>query len=251
MHSAEGAMFPIATSTLSFGEIAEYWSREIRPTATWQELLGTLESAYWLGELRGISGPTRLQRLKNMFTSLRHRDDLGIVFIAGDCAVPHPLELPDGSLKVDLRHQIRVPSANTDSWDDAECSDAYRTLAKTCSNESYPELTVGFTLIELTYEEFEAWRTKRGYHKQSFWQSTLKKPKRGRPAEYNWDGVRTKLIAYVSEFGPIRTVEELLQKCGDFASDLHPKEKRPDDKTIREAIRTHALDTAAEVARGK
>jgi hypothetical protein len=160
-------MFPIATSTLSFGEIAEYWSREIRPTATWEELLGTLESAYWLGELRGISGPTRLQRLNNMFTSLRHRDDLRIVFIAGDCAVPLPVELPD--LKVDLRHQIRVPSSNTASWDETACTNAFHTLAKTSSKESYPELTVGFTLIELSYEEFNTWRAKRGYDEPQFW----------------------------------------------------------------------------------
>jgi hypothetical protein len=160
-------MFPIATSTLSFGEIAEYWSREIRPTAKWEELLGALESAYWLGELRGISGPTRLQRLKNMFTSLRHRDDLGIVFIAGDCAVPLPVELPD--LKVDLRHQIRVPSSNTESWDETACTNAFHTLAKTSSKESYPELTAGFTLIELSYEEFNTWREKRGYHETNFW----------------------------------------------------------------------------------
>jgi hypothetical protein len=74
-------MFPIAESTLSFGEIADYWSREIHPPASWDEILRTLESAWWLGELRGNSGPTRLQRLKNMFTSMRHRDDLEIGFI--------------------------------------------------------------------------------------------------------------------------------------------------------------------------
>src|SRR5262245_65514212 len=102
MHSAEGAMFPIAESTLSFGEIADYWSREISPPASWDEILRTLESAWWLGELRGNSGPTRFQRLKNMLT--RHRDHLGIGFIVGDCAGPLPVELPDGPLKVGLRH---------------------------------------------------------------------------------------------------------------------------------------------------
>jgi hypothetical protein len=102
-----------------------------------------------------------------MFTSLRHRDDLGIVFIAGDCAVPLPVELPD--LKVDLRHQIRVPSSNTESWDETACTNAFHTLAKTSSKESYPELTAGFTLIELSYEEFNTWREKRGYHETNFW----------------------------------------------------------------------------------
>jgi hypothetical protein len=168
MHSAEGAMFPVAKSTLCFGEIADYWSREIQPPASWDEILRTLESAWWLGEFRGNSGPTRLQRLKNMFTSMRHRDDLGIVFVVGDCAGPRPVELPDGSLKIDLRHQIRVPSSNTENWDEAACRDAFHTLAKTSSKESYPDLTVGFTLTELSHQEFNAWREKRGYHETNF-----------------------------------------------------------------------------------
>jgi hypothetical protein len=49
-------MFPIAKPALSFGEIADYWTREIHPPASWEEILRTLESAWWLGELRGNSG---------------------------------------------------------------------------------------------------------------------------------------------------------------------------------------------------
>jgi hypothetical protein len=163
-------MFPIAKSTLTFGEIADYWSREITPPASWDEILRTLESAWWLGELRADSGPTRFQRLKNMFSSMRQRDDLGIVFIVGDCAGPLPVELPDGSPQVDLRYHIRVPSSSTENWDEAACRDAYHALAKTCSKESYPELTVGFTLIELSYEEFKTWLTNRGFFLPKFWQ---------------------------------------------------------------------------------
>jgi hypothetical protein len=164
MHSAEGAMFPIIESTLSFGEIADYWSREI--PASWDEILRILESAWWQDKLRDNSGPTRLQRLKNMFNSMRHRDDLGVVFIVGDDAGP-PRELPDGSL--DLRHQIRVPSDDTESWDEKACSGAFDTLAKTSSKESYPELTVGFTLTKLSYEQFNTWRAKRGHDGPKFW----------------------------------------------------------------------------------
>jgi hypothetical protein len=79
----------------------------------------------------------------------------------------------------------------------------------------------------------------------------LKKPKRGRPAEYNWDGVKARLLDYVSQHGPMQTSDELMQKCADFASDLHPKKTTPSDKTIREAITTHALDIAAGFAPGK
>jgi hypothetical protein len=103
-----------------------------------------------------------------MFTSMRHRDDLGIVFIAGGRAAL-PVKLPDKSLKVDLRHQIRVPSANTDSWDEAVCSEAFRTLAKTCSVESYPDYAPYFSSIQLSYQEFNTWRAKRGYEVARFW----------------------------------------------------------------------------------
>jgi hypothetical protein len=75
----------------------------------------------------------------------------------------------------------------------------------------------------------------------------LKKPRRGRPPEYNWDGVSVLLASYAADNGSIETQEELLQKCGDFARDLDPRDPKntPDDKTIREAIKTYRLDLAA------
>jgi hypothetical protein len=79
----------------------------------------------------------------------------------------------------------------------------------------------------------------------------LRKPRRGRPAEYNWDGVKSRLADYVSRHGPVRTSDELLQKCADFATELHPKKSTPSDKTIREAIKTHALDATARIVPGK
>jgi hypothetical protein len=202
-----------------------------------------------VGELRG--NRSRLQLLINMFTSVRYRDDLGIVFIVGDEKGSLPVELPDGSLKVDLRHQIRVPSCNTKSWDETGCRDAFHALAETSSIENYPGVGVGLALIKLSFEEFNTWLTKRGYPKPSFWRPQLKKPKRGRPAEYNWDGVGARLRTYVSEHGPMQTLGELLQKCADFACELHPANRTPDDKTIREAIETHALGAAAGLDPGK
>ena len=78
----------------------------------------------------------------------------------------------------------------------------------------------------------------------------IKRPKRGRPAEYNWDGVKAHIAAYVSQYGPMQTLTELLQKCSDFASDLHAQKRTPDDKTVRDAIKTHGLDIAAGLAPG-
>jgi hypothetical protein len=77
-----------------------------------------------------------------------------------------------------------------------------------------------------------------------------KKP-RGRSPEYNWTGVKARLTEYAQQNDPVQTMNELLQKCSDFASALHPHNKIPDDKTIREAIETHALDIAAGFVRAK
>jgi len=134
-------MFPIAEATLSLERIAEYWSREIHPPASWQEIIHTLWRAWWLGEFRAHSAHSRLQFLKAMFTSM-HRDDLGIVFIVGDSG-PLPLEFPEGSQEAGRRYKIRVPSSDTESWDEAACRDAFQALAEISSTESYREFAVG------------------------------------------------------------------------------------------------------------
>jgi len=189
-----------------------------------------------------------------MFTSMRDRDDLGIVFTDGEsaCGTP-PRELSDGGFIVHVRHLIRLPSVDLDSWTEASCMEAFHALAQTSSSESYPELVPGLAFIELTHDEFDRWLEKRRYSKPDFWKprGRLEIAKRGRPSEYNWDGVKNSLRDYVSQHGPITTQVELLQKCADFARDLHRKKHTPDDNTIRAAIRRYALDMAAGFAPGK
>jgi hypothetical protein len=77
-------------------------------------------------------------------------------------------------------------------------------------------------------------------------------PKRGRPPEYNWPQVKIKLGEYTSQNGAVRSMDELIQKCSDFARDLHPQKKTPDDATIRAAISDskYRLDIAAGFAPG-
>jgi hypothetical protein len=171
MHSAEGAMFPIGKHKLSLQEISDYWSREIQPPASGKELYRLLESAWWLGEIRGDSAISRLQLLKKMFMVMRERDDLGIVFIVGQDAGPPPVEklLPDGSLLVDIRHEIPVPSSETNDWDESACKDAFHTLAQTLSFETYPEIAPGLAYIELSHDEFVRWLQNHGYSVPQFW----------------------------------------------------------------------------------
>jgi hypothetical protein len=75
--------------------------------------------------------------------------------------------------------------------------------------------------------------------------TTLKRPTRGRPAFYNWGGVKNRLSAYAEQHGPVQGWDELMQKCADFAAELSPDQSTPDDSTIRAAIKQHGLDRAA------
>jgi hypothetical protein len=206
-------MFPITEATLSLHDIAEYWSREIRPPASSNELLGILVSAWWLGELRGDSVHSRLQLLKIMFTS-KYRDDLGIVFIVGNDAGPAQVVLPDDEpLEVDVRPQIRVPSSNTESWDEAACRDAFHALAEVTKDSSiniyqefssiniYREFAVFLPSIKVTYEEFDTWLSSRGYSPPTFWHPR-------RVASERWRTKAGKSLA-ASESAVLKAINEI------------------------------------------
>jgi hypothetical protein len=188
LNSAEVQMFPISKDALSLREISDYWSREINATS--KELFRILEAAWWLGEFRGDSFYSPLQLLKKMFTSMHQRDDLGIVFLVGNSAEPLPIDLPDGSMRVDVRQRIRVPSVNVETWDEISCQDAYQALAKTCSLDSYPEIAITLAWIRLSYEEFVTWLAKRGYSDPTFW----------RPPQ-RWDRVDTSKKRWKAKLG--------------------------------------------------
>jgi hypothetical protein len=181
-------LFPIAKDALSFLEISDYWSREIKPRASWEELFHSLTAAWWLGELRGDSVHSPFQLLKEIFTSMRHRDDLGVVFLVGNSAGPPPIEMPNGSVPIDVRPQIRVPSENIESWDQISCRDAFQALAETRLLDSFPELAVSFGSVSLSYQEFTAWLAKSGYTEPTFWrpdQQGSKKRWHAKPGDKN------------------------------------------------------------------
>jgi hypothetical protein len=68
---------------------------------------------------------------------------------------------------------------------------------------------------------------------------------RGKPPVYNWPGVKKRLKLYAAEHGAAQSLTELLHLCSDFATELHPRGRTPDDSTIRAAIKKHSLDAAA------
>jgi hypothetical protein len=151
------------------------------------ELLRLLESAWWLGEIHGDSVKSRLDFLKRMFKAMHDRDDAGIVFLVEGIDEPQAEQLSDGSIVVDVRPRISLPSKDISTWDESNCGDAFEMLARTSSTESYPEMTPILAWIELTFKEFTEWLVVHGYAKPKFWKplpptDQLKAAKPGRPA---------------------------------------------------------------------
>jgi hypothetical protein len=63
-----GVMFPIPSEQkLSYVAIANYWSREIRPSASPEELRDVLAKAWWRGELIAANGSSRLSVLREYY----------------------------------------------------------------------------------------------------------------------------------------------------------------------------------------
>jgi hypothetical protein len=215
-------MYPIRTPTLSFLEISDHWSRDIKPPASRKELFHLLESAWWLGEFRGDAIHSRLTLLRKMFKSMRNRDDLGIVFIIGDGSGPEQIDLPDGSVMVDVRHQVRVPHGNPETWTEESCSEAFRALADTSSAESYPELGTHFGFIQLTYKVFRNWLAERGYDEPTFWQPQLnkvKKAKRGAKPQWDWEDIELfvgQTLDTKGDFGDLEVATKGWQSFSDL-----------------------------------
>ena len=229
-------MFPIAKSTPSFREIADYWSREIHPPASSNELLSILVSAWWLGEFRGDSIHSRLQLLKIMFSS-KYRDDLGIAFIVGDDPGSPRVELPD---EIDLRPQIRVPSSNVESWDEAACKDAFHALAEKTEQsliKSYREFAVILPSIKLTYEEFNTWRAKRGYDEPKFWKprDQLVTPQERK----TWQAKPGKRLT-VTEAAVVRAMNELFPD-GETVLIAEARNERIQDRVTHRAVSSRTI----------
>jgi hypothetical protein len=162
-------MFPLSAEKLPFLEIADFWSREIKPPASYNELLAILESAWWKGELKGNSALNRLQFLRKMFEIRREPDMQSVVFVTpNDAGPPKETPLAGGEFVVDVRPRIIVPG-ETDDWTEDSCKDAFEELSRLPSQEYFHPLSYGICFIDLTPEEFFGWVMKRGFEVPNFW----------------------------------------------------------------------------------
>ena len=132
-------MFPIPSGReLSFIEIANYWSREIR--ASPQELRMEMSKAWWRGELTAAKGPSRPKLLQAV--RLHCADNIAVA-VPGVTDPPSSRLLDDGSVEVFRLVRLPLPNADPDTWTDANCAEAFAAIAEACYLIREPFCRVG------------------------------------------------------------------------------------------------------------
>ena len=166
-------MFPIPSERkLSVVEIANYWSREIEPSASPQELRDVIGKAWWCGELIAANGSSRLSVLRGYYSRSAH-------FVA--FAIPDvqeaPQWMPNGEGEMELVRPLRVPlpNANPDTWTEANCASAFDAIADQWKEAMISPSALIFLDIVLTSKEFFQWVDAIGYRRPSFWANALER----------------------------------------------------------------------------
>ena len=102
--------------------------------------------------------------------------------MAPDDTAPNETTEYDGSLVVDMRPKVLVPSLDPETWSEQSCKPAFETLAKTPSLEHYPEWSPGFAAKKLTIDEFFKFVSSRGYDFPKFWKPPTGEASSPKPA---------------------------------------------------------------------
>jgi hypothetical protein len=158
-------MFPISSKQpLSLAEIASYWRREIKPAASFEEVLNVLSKAWWRGDWV-TSGAGRVDLLRTLYQL--YRDCIAFA-VAGHSDPPQTRELVDGSVEVVL-WRVPLPNSEQGTWDDTNCSEAFNAVAEFWDCDSFPLLTPIIGELKTTEEEFTRWVESQEYPAPSFW----------------------------------------------------------------------------------
>jgi hypothetical protein len=164
-------MLPRPEDQLPFWKIAKFWSPEIQPPMSEDEVLDELEAAWWRGEIIGISALSRLQFLERVFEAHQRSSFDNIVFVTSNDGGP-PVGTPQAEggvlVVIDPRPEISVPS-ETKNWTEESCAGAFATLAESPSRKHLPILQFSLHFIELTREEFFDWVEMRDFDVPKFW----------------------------------------------------------------------------------
>jgi hypothetical protein len=160
-------MFPIPFGRkLSFIEIGKYWSREIRPSASSQELRIALSKAWWRGELLAANGPNRLDLLRALYSTCA---DFLAFIIPDETEPPQTKLLDDGLVEVIRRVRVPLPNSDPNTWTEANCGEAFEAIAEAWNEELFHLIAPIVAGIVSTRCEFNQWVGKMGYSRPNFW----------------------------------------------------------------------------------
>jgi hypothetical protein len=159
-------MFPIPSKQLlSLSEVASYWRREIKPTASFDEVFNLLVRAWWRGDL-AAEGVKRTDLVRTLYQL--HSDRIAFT-VPGDTEPPQTRELPDGSGEVML-WWVPLPNSEQDSWDDTNCSQAFNAIADFWDCDFFPDIEPIVCGLNVTEREFTRWiGSQESYESPIFW----------------------------------------------------------------------------------
>jgi hypothetical protein len=238
-------MFPIPSGRkLSFIEIGKYWSREIKPSASSQELRITLSKAWWRGELAAANGPNRVDLLRALYSTCA---DFLAFIIPNETEPPQTKELDDGRVEVFRLIRVPLPSSDPNTWTEANCAEAFEAIGDVWDEELL-HLTAPIVMgVLLTQGEFYQWINEIKYRRPTFWGNA-----RQRPTDNTVRRERTKPVQYQIQ----KAVEALAKQYGGkFPPDGMPVSERdrlitkwlegdddpvkPSERTLRDYFREH------------
>jgi hypothetical protein len=232
-------MFPIPSGqTLSFIDIADYWSREIKPSASQHELRSTISKAWWRGELVAANGPNRVQLLRALYLKCAEC----IAFsIPGAPEPPCSRVLDDGRVEVYLLPRIPLPNAQPDTWIDANCAEAFNAIAEAWDEKVFSLLAIEVPFIVLTRSEFIQWTEKFGYTPPTFWGKTPE------PADATAD---QKTLADGIVPSATRSKRLRRRRAEEFVREYCKKTEMSGGMPSQDGARKAALDVGYKGARG-
>jgi hypothetical protein len=152
-------VFPVPSSQpLSLWQIADYWSREMKPPANRDELFDSLVKAWWRGELVA-SGAERVDMLKAI-----HNNPPSWIAFEGEQQIS---ALPNGI--VEVRLFVPLPKSSPDSWTDDDCTEAFQIIAKLWDSLDFELFVPIVWSLQLSEDEFTRWVKSRGHQRGNFW----------------------------------------------------------------------------------
>jgi hypothetical protein len=158
-------MFPVSKPELSFGDISELWSPELKLSRDRAQAL--LEEAFWLGEISIALGISRLELLKRLVKWMRNSASSDIVFVTCESTPPpKTMGLTD---YIDLRPRVVVPSGDAETWTEESCDAAFEAMSEIPSLQHYPEWSPGFHAMKLARDEFFKLIALRDFPYPTFW----------------------------------------------------------------------------------